>query len=168
VTNVLEGSVRRAGERIRVTAQLIAAADGAHVWSERFDRPITDVFAVQDEISTAIATALRHKLRGSVATSRSYTPRIDAYEIFLKGRAHLVHFTPEAWNRARAHFEQAIARDSSYAEPHAELALGHFISGMHGMRPMREVAPVVGRIELQRLLGLATNCCYARPQRRHS
>ena len=54
----------------------------------------------------------------------------DAYESFLKGRAHLVDFTPEAWKRAKAHFEQAIARDSSYAEPHAELVLGHFISGM--------------------------------------
>ncbi len=153
VTNVLEGSVRRSGERLRVTAQLIAAADGAHLWSERFDRPMTDVFAMQDEIATVIATALRGKLRGSVATPRSYTPKIDAYESFLKGRAHLVHFTPEAWKRAQAHFEQAIALDSSYAEPHAELALGHFISGMHGMRPMRDVAAVV-RLEVNRALEL--------------
>ena len=56
-----------------------------------------------------------------------------------------MHFTPEAWNRAKAYFEPAIARDPSYAEPHAELALGHFIIGMHGMRPMSEVAPVVRR-----------------------
>jgi serine/threonine-protein kinase len=153
VTNVLEGSVRRAGERIRVTAQLVAAADGAHVWSERFDRPVTDVFAMQDEIAHAITTALKGRLGGTSEAARHYTPGIGAYESFLRGRAHLIQFTPEAWNRAKAHFEQAIAIDPRYADPHAELALGYFISGMHGMRPMREVAPFV-RAEANRALDL--------------
>ena len=78
VTNVLEGSVRRAGDRIRVTAQLIAAADGTHLWSERFDRPMTDVFAMQDEIASAITNALKGKLGGKRTSPRHYTPRLPA------------------------------------------------------------------------------------------
>jgi eukaryotic-like serine/threonine-protein kinase len=153
VTNVLEGSVRRAGERIRVTAQLIAAADGTHLWSERYDRPMTDVFAMQDEIAYAITNALKGRLGGAPANPRHYTPRLPAYETFLRGRAHLTQFTPDAWNRAKGLFEQAIAFDEEYADPHAELALGHFICGMHGIRPMREVAPFV-RAEVDRALAL--------------
>src|SRR5262245_9133685 len=153
VTNVLEGSVRRAGDRIRVTAQLIAAADGSHVWSERYDRPMTDVFAMQDEIAAAITDALKGKLGRAASTPRHYTPRLPAYESFLRGRAHLTQFTPDAWNRAKGLFEQAITLDAEYADPHAELALGYFISGMHGMRPMREVAPFV-RSEVDRAVAL--------------
>ena len=117
VTNVLEGSVRRAGDRIRVTAQLIAAADGTHLWSERFDRPMTDVFAMQDEIASAITTALKGKLGGALASPRHYTPRLSAYETFLRGRAHLTQFTPDAWNRAKGLFEQAIALDAAVRRP---------------------------------------------------
>jgi eukaryotic-like serine/threonine-protein kinase len=153
VTNVLEGSVRRAGDRIRVTAQLITAADGSHLWSERYDRPITDVFAMQDEIASAITTALKGKLGGEHASPRHYTPRLPAYESFLRGRAHLTQFTPDAWSRAKGLFERAIALDEEYADPHAELALGLFICGMHGIRPMREVAPFV-RAEVDRALAL--------------
>jgi TolB-like protein/predicted Ser/Thr protein kinase len=153
VTNVLEGSVRRAGDRIRVTAQLIAAADGTHLWSERYDRPMIDVFAMQDEIASAITAALKGRLGGAPANPRHYTPRLPAYETFLRGRAHLTQFTPDAWNRARGLFEQAIGLDEEYADPHAELALGHFICGMHGIRPMREVAPFV-RAEVDRALAL--------------
>ncbi len=153
VTNVLEGSVRRAGDRIRVTAQLIAAGDGTHLWSERYDRPMTDVFAMQDEIASAITNALKVRLGGAPASPRHYTPRLAAYETFLRGRAHLTQFTPDAWNRAKGLFEQAIALDAEYADPHAELALGYFISGMHGMRPMREVAPFV-RAEVEQALAL--------------
>jgi serine/threonine-protein kinase len=153
VTNVLEGSVRRAGDRIRVTAQLIGAADGTHLWSERYDRPMTDVFAMQDEIAFAITNALEGKLGGERASPRHYTPRLPAYESFLRGRAHLTQFTADAWNRAKGPFEQAIALDATYADPHAELALGYFICGMHGIRPMREVAPFV-LAEVERALDL--------------
>jgi eukaryotic-like serine/threonine-protein kinase len=153
VNHVLEGSVRRAGDRVRVTTQLIAAADGSHLWSERYDRPMTDVFAVQDEIALAITTALKGKLAAAPAAPRQYQPDLASYDQFLKGRAHLIHFTPEAWNRAKAYFEQAIALDSGYAAPVAELGLGYFISGMHGMQPMREVAPLV-RAQAERALDL--------------
>ena len=82
---ILEGSVRRAGNRIRVTAQLINAADGYHLWSERYDRELTDVFAVQDEIAAAIAGALQVKLTGKPATT-PHEPNLPAYEAFLKAR----------------------------------------------------------------------------------
>ena len=145
--------MRRAGDRVRVTAQLIAAMDGAQLWSERYDRPMVDVFAVQDEIALAITTELKGKLTVTPAAPRQYQPNLPAYDQFLKGRAHLIQFTPEAWNRARAYFEQAIALDPRYAAPVAELGLGYFISGMHGMQPMREVAPLV-RMQAQHALDL--------------
>src|SRR5262249_34564143 len=81
VTTVLEGSVRRAGSRIRVTAQLIQASDGTHLWSQRYDREMSDIFAVQDDISQAIATALRGKLI-SESADRRYVPGVPAYEAF--------------------------------------------------------------------------------------
>ncbi len=155
VTHVLEGSVRRAGARVRVTAQLVTAGDGSQLWSDRFDRPLTDMFEVQDEIAQAITAALKSKLARAVA-ARAHTPSLAAYEPFLRGRAQLIRFTHDAWNRAENYFAQAIALDPQYSEPRAELALGHFISGMHGMRPMREVAPAV-RLEAEQALELNPN-----------
>ena len=87
---VLEGSVRRAGNRVRITAQLIDVADGYHLWSERYDREIADVFAVQDEIAAAIAAKLQTTLAaGSAARAQRATDNIEAYEAYLKGRALL-------------------------------------------------------------------------------
>src|SRR5579862_172400 len=87
VKTVLEGSVRKAGNRLRITAQLIDVASGYHLWSERYDRDITDVFAVQDEISQAITTALRLKLGGArcAVHARPPTESVDAYNLYLKG-----------------------------------------------------------------------------------
>ena len=82
VANVLEGSVRRSGNRIRVTAQLINAEDGYHLWSERYDRELTDVFAIQDDIAQAIAGALQLKL---ISNPARHTPAFPAYEALLKG-----------------------------------------------------------------------------------
>jgi TolB-like protein/Tfp pilus assembly protein PilF len=152
VGTVLEGSVRRSGARVRVTAQLVETASGTHLWSQRYDRDITDIFAVQDDVAQAIAAALRGTL-APTAQARRYTPGVPAYEAFLKGRAQLIRFTPDSWERARTYLEEAIALDSDYADPHAELALGYFIRGMHGMAPMREVAPYV-RAEAERALTL--------------
>jgi TolB-like protein/tRNA A-37 threonylcarbamoyl transferase component Bud32 len=152
VTHILEGSVRRAGDRIRVTAQLIAAADGSHLWSERYDRPMADVFAVQDEIAQAIAEALRVKLAESVG-HRHYTPPLPAYDAFLRGRHHVHTFSPERLARSRASFEEAIALDPNYADPHAELGLAYFLIGMHGLQPLADVVPKIRR-EAQRALDL--------------
>ena len=151
VGTVLEGSVRRSGARVRVTAQLVDTTSGTHLWSQRYDRDITDIFAVQDDVAQAIAVALRGTL--APAQTRRYTPGVPAYEAFLKGRAQLIRFTPDSWERARTYLEDAIALDADYADPHAELALGYFIRGMHGMAPMREVAPFV-RAGAERALAL--------------
>src|ERR1700680_4197548 len=129
VANILEGSVRKAGNRIRVIAQLIIAADGSHLWSERYDREMTDVFAVQDEIAQAIAAALEVKLAPKPADIRHHTPKLPAFEAFLRGRHHLFKLTPDSWTRARERFAEAMALDPFYAEPHADSALAHFFMG---------------------------------------
>jgi serine/threonine-protein kinase len=122
VLTILEGSVRRAGNRIRVTVQLINAANGYHLWSERYDREMVDVFAIQDEIAEAIASALKVKLSAEAAPVRRHTPRIPAYEAFLRGR-HLVRkATPESLARGRECLERAIALDPDFALAQAELA----------------------------------------------
>lgn len=130
VSTILEGSVRRAGSRIRVTAQLINAADGSHLWSERYDRELSDIFAVQDEISAAIARALRVKLSREAAPQR-YTPKLAAYEAYLKGKYHQAKVTPESLELARQFYEQASKLDPAFAMPHVGLAfywhcLAHF------------------------------------------
>jgi eukaryotic-like serine/threonine-protein kinase len=143
VQNILEGSVRRAGNRIRVTAQLIHAADGTHLWSERYDRELADVFAVQDEISAAIAEALRVKLSPQVAAKPRYTPKLPAYEAYLKARHFHWKVTAESMARADEFYEQAIALDPQYALAYAFYADYLFGRGVLGMTPMREAAPAV-------------------------
>jgi len=143
VQNILEGSVRRAGNRIRVTAQLIHAADGTHLWSERYDRELADVFAVQDEISAAIAEALRVKLSPQVAAKPRYTPKLPAYEAYLKARHYHWKVTAESMARADEFYEQAIALDPQYALAYAFYADYLFGRGVLGMTPMREAAPAV-------------------------
>jgi TolB-like protein len=143
VAHLLVGSVRRAGNRVRISAQLINARDGYHIWSERYEREIPDVFAIQDEIALAIATALQVKFSEEPDRARRHRPNLPAYEALLRGRFHLSKFTPESWARARNCFEQAIALDPEYSQPHAELGLGYILTATNGMRPMREVAPLV-------------------------
>jgi TolB-like protein/tRNA A-37 threonylcarbamoyl transferase component Bud32 len=152
VGTILEGSVRRAGSRIRVTVQLIDAVDGSNLWSERYDRELTDVFAVQDEIATAIAGALQVELTGK--PTRPHQPNLPAYEALLKGRHQMVKSSPDAWKRARGHFEQSIALDPDYAEPHAELAYCFFNVGFWGLRPPTE-AMLLARVEASRALELS-------------
>ena len=130
VTNVLEGSVRRAGNRIRVTAQLIAAADGSHIWSERYDRLMEDLFAMQDEIAAAIAGEL--KLKFAPADHPRHQPNLQAYEAYLRYRQYQWGFTPEAFARSRECSEQAIALDPNFALPYVGLADHYFASMTFG------------------------------------
>jgi TolB-like protein/predicted Ser/Thr protein kinase len=123
VGHILEGSVRKAGARVRITAQLISVADGCHVWSERYDREMTDIFAVQDEISQAIVDVLKVKLgSGGQTLVRQQTSSVAAYQAYLEGRYHYQHLSPSDVSRGRASFERAIELDPSYAAPHATLA----------------------------------------------
>jgi TolB-like protein/Flp pilus assembly protein TadD/predicted Ser/Thr protein kinase len=142
VTNVLEGSVRRIGNRLRVTAQLIHAADGTHLWSQRYDREMTDVFAVQDEIAAAIVGALQGKLTGKPATARPHEPNLPAYEALLKGRQHFCKASPEGYARAEEYFKQAMALDPQWAEPHSALGGQYCTLGAIGLRPVREMVPL--------------------------
>ena len=122
VVHILEGSVRKFADRIRVTAQLVKAEDGFHLWSERYDKTLRDVFAVQDEIAAAISTALQIKLSAQPALGPRYTPNLAAYEAYLKSRYHLWKYTPESVTLSREHCEHALALDPQFALPHIGLA----------------------------------------------
>jgi serine/threonine-protein kinase len=137
VRTVLEGSVRRSGNRIRVTAQLIEAHEGTHLWSERYDRQIEDLFAVQDEIAGAIAVALQVKLFPG-RLGKAYKPSLPAYEALLKGRYHLQRNTPEAHRAAKVFLEQAVELDPRYARAHAELGVFYLVSGAWGLGSVAE------------------------------
>jgi len=153
VKNVLEGSVRKAGSRIRVTVQLITAADGSHLWSERYDRELADVFAVQDEIATAITGALQVTLSAASMPARRYTPNLPAYEHYLKALYDSQRRTPESMARAQKHFERAIELDPQFAVAHAEF--GHLFHQLatYGFMPPREALPLM-RKEARRALAI--------------
>ena len=121
VDHIVEGSVRRAGDRVRVTAQLVDVNDGFHRWSETYDRKLEDIFAVQDEISEAIATALQASLSGSGAATRT-TENLEAYELYIQGRFHWRQRTPESIERAIELFKATVELDAGFARAHEGLA----------------------------------------------
>lgn len=124
VTTVLEGSVRRAGDRVRVTAQLIRASDGFHLWSETYDRTMQDIFAVQDEISLAIVNALRVTLGDGEREQMVVrgTQNVEAFEAYLRGRYDMHRRTRAALERARDEFREAVRLDPEYAAAFSGLA----------------------------------------------
>jgi len=127
VRYVLEGSVRKSGDKLRITAQLIEAETSKHLWAERYDRDLRDIFAIQDEITKKIITALQVKLtKGEEAFLLGKgTTNLDAYLKFLKSREYLLRMNREDNIRARKMAEEAIASDPGYAEPYAILANTH-------------------------------------------
>ncbi|MEE9288530.1 MAG: tetratricopeptide repeat protein [Bacteroidota bacterium] len=144
VSTVLEGSVRKAGDKVRITAQLVNTADGYHVWSEVFDRRLQDIFEVQDEISRKIANRMREKLAGSEIKEplvRSHTRDLEAYNLHLKGLYYWNKWTPEDINKALQCFEEAIQKDPDFALPYAGLAWSYSYLGLMGQMPSREVFP---------------------------
>lgn len=124
VNTVLEGSIQKAGDRLRVTAQLINARDGYHLWSEQYDRVMADVFSIQDEITSAIVDALRIELldRERSAVSKRYTQNLDAYHLYLKGRHHWNRSTTDEFWKAIDLFQEATHTDPTYALAYAGLA----------------------------------------------
>ncbi|MCS3799466.1 adenylate/guanylate cyclase domain-containing protein [Niastella sp. OAS944] len=123
VDKILEGSVRKAGNRVRITAQLINAADGFHIWSETYDRKLDDIFEVQDEISGIIANKLKENLTGAQRPAiKSSVKNIAAYTHYLKGLHFKNKITPADTRKAIECFKQAIAIEPSYAEAHAMVA----------------------------------------------
>ena len=124
VDNILEGSIRKSGNTIRITAQLIEVNKGTHLWSETYNREMKDVFASQDEISKMIVDILKIKLSGNQANqpARSFTKNPEAYEDYLKGRYHWNTRTDEGIKKAIGYFENAISKDSNYAAAYSGLA----------------------------------------------
>ena len=128
VRYLVEGSVRRAGNRVRVTAQLIDAAHDAHLWAERYDRELEDIFAVQDEVTHAIVTAIEPELVSAERerARRKQPNNMDAWESYQRGLWHLYHFSPEENATAQEMFHRSIALDPGFAQPHAALAYSLF------------------------------------------
>jgi tetratricopeptide (TPR) repeat protein len=142
VRTVLEGSVRRAGTRLRINTQLINADDGCQLWSERFDREMTDVFALQDEIAHAIGARLEVSLKGASATRKSRAgPRsLEAYDLLLRGRALLLQRGPSI-RIALECFERALVLDPEMPEAHVHLADALRLLAIYGMAATEDVIP---------------------------
>jgi serine/threonine-protein kinase len=133
VLNVLLGSVRRATDRLRVTARLVDARDGFQIWSERYDRTLADVFEIQDEIGASIAGALNATLVGTdVSPAAAAKPPIDVYDTLLRGRALWNQRTSDGARRAITCFEEVIAAEPTYVAAHAALADAWVTLGVYG------------------------------------
>ncbi|KIC95571.1 adenylate/guanylate cyclase domain-containing protein [Flavihumibacter solisilvae] len=135
VDKVLEGSVRKAGNRVRITAQLINAADGYHIWSENYDRNLTDIFEVQDEISARIANKMRENLSTPVREEHLVkvpVKNVTAYTYYLKGLHFWNKLTPADTRKAIEYFEQAIALEPGYAHAYAMIAAAYSFLGATG------------------------------------
>jgi len=142
VEHALEGSVRRAGDRLKVRVQLVNA-DGSVIWSESYDRRLEDVFAVQEEIAQAVVRALEVKLvaaRGPLV--RPATKDLTAYDLFLKGRYVRRGMAPDQMRLAIQYFERAVARDPSYARAYAWLSDTHWLQIVLASRPTSEEVPL--------------------------
>jgi len=141
VSTVLEGSVRSSGDRVRITAQLVSVADGYQIWSERYERDMRDVFAVQDEISHAIVETLKIKLAERKRLVETATADMEAYHLYLKGRYHANKRNAESLKKAIESFHQAIARDPNYALAYSGLAECYVLTSMHAPIPPNQVWP---------------------------
>ena len=141
---ILEGSVRKAGNRIRITAQLVTTADGYHIWSETYDRQLEDIFEIQDEIAQKIKNRLREKLllkSEEVTFIKPPTNNIEAYNIYLKGLFHSNKWTLEDAEVAIKAFRKAIDMEPDFALPYSRLSYIYIYLGNLGKRPIKEVFP---------------------------
>jgi adenylate cyclase len=135
VANILEGSVQKASDQVRVHVQLIDAENDSHLWAERYDRKLTDIFAVETEIAANIAEALQAKLSGAErrAISSRPTKSIEAHQLYLKGRYHWRNFFAPGYERVRDYFEKAFELDPSYAPAYAGLGLYYSFGAANGI-----------------------------------
>lgn len=140
VRKAVEGSVRKAGDRVRVTAQLVDTENGHQLWSKSFDRELSDVFAIQDEIAATIVDELRSGLAGVPVARRSMFD-VAAHDAYLQGMYALNKWTHHSMQEAIAHFRRAIAQDSGIAPAYAALAEAHIWLYSVGMLPANEAVP---------------------------
>jgi serine/threonine protein kinase/Tfp pilus assembly protein PilF len=143
VGTVLEGSIRKAGNRLRVTAQLINVEDGFHLWSERYDREMADIFAIQDDITAAIVDSLKVKLLAGETTAlrKRSTEDPEAYNLYLKGLYFYARPSPESYEKALACYRAAIAKDPNFALAYAEMANVYGGLGVLNLAPPAEMWP---------------------------
>jgi tetratricopeptide (TPR) repeat protein len=143
VANILEGSVQKAADQVRVNVQLINAASDAHLWAESFDRKLTDIFAVESDIAKTIADTLQAKLTGSEKISIAKTPTVnpEAYELYLKGRFFWNKRTGPDLRKAIGYFDQAISKDPSYALAYAGLADSYLLLPAFGAASPQDSIP---------------------------
>jgi serine/threonine protein kinase/Tfp pilus assembly protein PilF len=149
VETLLEGSVRKAGNRLRIGAQLVNVADGYHLWSEKYDRDIgdmccpEDIFAIQDEISLAVVDKLKVKLLGEEKAKlvKRHTKDLEAYDLYLKGRFFWNKRTQEGYQKSLGYFQQAIDRDPTYALAYAGIADCYDLLGWYDYLPPEEAFP---------------------------
>ncbi len=153
VSAVLEGTVRKSGDRLRITAQLSAADDGRNLWSERYDRTLDDVFAVQDEISRTIVSTLRTTFLADIAdpTPRRYTDNLQAYSLYLKGRFCWNKRSQEGVREAIGYFKQAIDHDPRYALAYSGLSDAYALQVDYSGVPVREGYELARRYALKAL-----------------
>jgi TolB-like protein/tetratricopeptide (TPR) repeat protein len=132
VRTVLEGSVRKSGDRIRLTAQLINVEDGFHIWSKIYDRNMTDIFEIQDEVASSIATALVDSFEGLTAKPESRTDSIAAAQAYRTGRLHWWRRTPDELQKAIEMFAKALEHDAQYAPAYAAMADTWLLISLYG------------------------------------
>jgi serine/threonine-protein kinase len=148
VSTLLEGTIRREGNRLRLSAQLINVADGLSMWSETYEREMSDVFGVQDTLTRAIVGALRDRfgvpLSASVAPKRG-TENLEAYDLYLRGRFFFQQRGADGLNRALEHFEQAVSRDPAYADAYAGIADVYGLMHLYSATPFDSVLPLALR-----------------------
>jgi serine/threonine protein kinase/Tfp pilus assembly protein PilF len=145
VTNVLEGSVRKSGNRLRISVQLVNASDGFQLWSERYDREMQDIFELQDEITLSVTDALKVRLLGKDrdVVLKRYTDDPEAYELFLKGRYHYYKYSAEGWRRAIEFFEKAIEKEPNYAPAYAGMNSSWGFLWFLGFLPAEQAVPLM-------------------------
>ena len=153
VLNILEGSVQKANDQVRVNVQLINARTNAHLWAEIYDRKLTDIFAVQSDIAKTVADVLQAKLTGSEKQSMAAQPTTDttAYELYHKGRSLWGKRTGDNIPKAIAFYEQAIARDPNYALAYAGLASAHILAPFYTGADRRESSAKAKEMALKAL-----------------
>jgi eukaryotic-like serine/threonine-protein kinase len=162
VKTVLEGSVRRSGSRLRITTLLVDVASGYHLWSEKFDRDLEDIFVIQDEISLAVVENLRVRLQIGDETklAKRHTDDPVAYGLYLKGRYFWNKRSEEGNKKAISLFEQAIQVDSGYAPAYAGLADCYIILGYYDILPPMEAFPAA-KVAAQKAIGLDSSLAEA-------
>ena len=143
VSAILEGSVRRAGNRLRITAQLIDASTAYHLWSERYDREMRDIFDVQDEITLSVVDALKVKLLGEekAAVLKRHTENTEAYRLYLKGRYFWFKSAPGEFRKSRDYFQRAVDADPAYALGYSGLSYYYGFASSWGLMPPDEGWP---------------------------